>query len=181
MTVKTKLASNKGMSLGEVLVAVLILLLLTGIVAGGIPVAQNAYINVVDCGNAEVLISTSMTVMNSELGGAKEVKVDSAGNVKYFKSSVSGLWSKLENTDDGILITQYAGLVEEIGSTTPSNAYLIVSRKAATDPLHTEYDSVKYADGVFTVSGLRVVRNGETLTDVPVYMIVSLNDVAASE
>jgi len=49
-----KMKSQAGFSLAETLVAILILLLVSVIVANGVPVAQNAYEKVVVGANAKV-------------------------------------------------------------------------------------------------------------------------------
>ena len=55
-----RLNSRTGFTLAEVLITVLILLMITAVVAGGMPVAANAYYKVVDAANAQVLLSTAM-------------------------------------------------------------------------------------------------------------------------
>ena len=71
-----KLKRESGFTLAETLMAVLILLMVSAVVATGIPAAANAYNKAVDAANAHVLLSTMVTALRDELGMAKEVEVD---------------------------------------------------------------------------------------------------------
>ena len=55
-----------GFTLAETLLAVLILLMVSSIVAAGIPSARRAYEKVVLASNAEVLLSTTITTLRHE-------------------------------------------------------------------------------------------------------------------
>lgn len=87
MTIKEKLKNKSGFTLAETLLAVLILLLVSVIVANGIPVAKNVYNNVIVGANAQMLLSTAVTALRNELGTAREVKTDSNETyVTYFNA-----------------------------------------------------------------------------------------------
>ena len=58
-----KLNQQNGFSLAEMLVAILILLMVSSVVAGGVPAASNAYSKAVDAANAQVLLSTAATAL----------------------------------------------------------------------------------------------------------------------
>ncbi len=63
-----KLKKGKaGFSLAETLIAILILLMVSAIVAGAMPAAASAYQKTVDAANAQILLSTAMTVLRDEL------------------------------------------------------------------------------------------------------------------
>ena len=62
--------NSAGFTLTETLVAVLILVLMT---AAALPAAMNAYRNAVDAANAEVLLSTTVNALRSELSTAWNV------------------------------------------------------------------------------------------------------------
>lgn len=81
MAVK-KWKNRKGFTLSEVMIATLIILMVTAIVAQGIPLAQRAYVKVVDSANAQVLLSTTATVLRDELGTASMVET-AASSVTY--------------------------------------------------------------------------------------------------
>ena len=83
-----KLNSRGGFTLAETLLAVLILLMVSVIVATGVPVAKNAYEKVVVAANAQVLLSTAVNTLRDELGTAWDVEVVEEGEtepkIKYF-------------------------------------------------------------------------------------------------
>ena len=60
-SIKRKLNSKKGFTIAEMLVAIIILLMVSSIVASGIPVARDAYEKVVLTSNAEILMSTAIS------------------------------------------------------------------------------------------------------------------------
>ncbi len=99
-----KLKSQAGMTLGEVLISVLILLMLTAIVAEGIPLAQRAYYKVVDSANAQVLLSDTLTVLRDELSMATDVEI--SGSTITYKSGKTGVEMTLNNSADGITMTR---------------------------------------------------------------------------
>ena len=53
---KSKLKNRNGTTLTELLAALLIMLMVTSIVAGGLPAAVRAYRKVVDTANAQILM-----------------------------------------------------------------------------------------------------------------------------
>lgn len=166
---------NGGFTLAETLVAVLILLMVTAVVAAGIPVATNAYFKVVDSANAQVLLSTSITAIRNELEFAKNVEIP-AGDANLtinYVSADTGVKSQIYNSDGGVMLKEYVG-VEGVASP----VRLIVSDKAATKNLTFRYDSVSYSGGIFTFGGLKVLKAGvtEPLAEVDTFMIRSAFD-----
>lgn len=178
--VMKKLKRKDGFTLGEVLIVALILLLLTAIVTAGLPAAQRAYTEVIDSGNAEVLLSTTLTVMQSELSTATDVRTE-GGRVVSYKSGNSGLWSAFASDDgseSGIRLLEYAGDPEST-AVTPKDK-LIVSRKAATAPLFTVFDRIEYSGGVFTIYGLTVKRGTQDMTpEFGNYKVIALNRIGS--
>lgn len=73
MKIRRKLKSRSGFSLAETLVATIILLLVSAIVAEGIPMAKNAYEKVVYAANAKVLLSTAITALRNEFSTAQRI------------------------------------------------------------------------------------------------------------
>ena len=66
--------SRAGFTLAETLICVLILLMVSAIVGAAMPSAANAYKNVVDAANAQVLLSTTLTALRDEFSTAKQVQ-----------------------------------------------------------------------------------------------------------
>lgn len=168
-TVKTigRKLNNKGaFTLAETLVAVLILLMVSSIVAAGIPVAKNACEKVVLTANAELLLSTTISTLRNELGTAQGVvRVDDT-TLTYFNENIGATskitigpyeYADLGKTVNTILYQRYAAVG---GMSAQSDVVRLISRQASTDDLYPTYDSVTYEDGVITFSNLKVNQPG---------------------
>lgn len=166
---KKKLHNSSGFTLAETLLAVLILLMVSAIVAAGIPSAKNAYEKVVLASNAEVLLSTTITTLRNELGTAQDVKAPKPGDpvdttITYYNPT-RGASSKLYVASGGehdkeIMFQRYFsadGLVKADYAAAP-----LVSSKTATQDLYVTYTSVTYDKGIVTFSGLSVNRTSGT-------------------
>ena len=152
--------SRRGFTLVETLVALLILVIMSGIVIMGIPVAFDTYTKAVDGSNAQVLLSTTTSELRNEFGLAQDARTE--GGTLYYMTG-DGYWASLENTNQGIKKHVYLG-VEPGGTEAEGSPVLLVSRSAQTDALRVKFDSVAYADGVFTVNGLKVGRANDANT-----------------
>ena len=172
-----KLNQQNGFSLAEMLVAILILLMVSSVVAGGVPAASNAYSKAVDAANAQVLLSTAATALRDELGTAKNVSIEGT-TIRYY-SADNGNYSEL--TVDGsdekkpvILLTSYLGEKIRNSTTDPSAGsgatttygageetvqWELVSQAAITKKLGLKYESVKYNNGIITFTDLKVLKN----------------------
>ena len=124
MTAGRKLHSRRGFTLAEMLATVLILLMVSAIVAAGIPAAVRAYEKVVRSANAEVLLSTSVSALRSELGTAREITVTDGSVLQYYherSGSFRSLYPDNGSEKRGILMLRdYLGLPEETGAGTGS-------------------------------------------------------------
>lgn len=108
MKAREKLNSRAGFTLAETLLAVLILLLVSTIVATGMPVARTAYEKVVLTSNAETLLTTAISALRNELGTAWKVEqLKDENGVTYFSAS-TGTRSKLYIENGTIKILDYA-------------------------------------------------------------------------
>ena len=179
-----KLNQQNGFSLAEMLVAVLILLMVSAVVAGGVPAASNAYSKAVDAANAQVLLSTAATALRDELGTARNVSIsDDKKTVRYY-SADNGNYSELSlGEKDGrsvIMLTSYLG--EEVtnpdsdasggsasatiyGTTEDTVQWELVSSAAITKKLGLTYDSVSYDNGIITFTNLKVLKNSTVLAE----------------
>jgi len=166
-----KLRNNAGFSLAEMLLAMLILLLATGIVAGGIPAAANAYYKAVDGANAQILLSTTKTCLRDELALASEIKVsDDQKTVSY--TGADGRTYEIYNTNNtegvqGIMVKD---------TSVNGTEHFLVSSAAATPSLHAVYDKISYDDdkGIVTVFGLKVMRKDVTIISLEEVCIQSI-------
>jgi len=168
---ENKKRAHSGFTLAETLIAVLLLLMATAIVAGGMPVAQRAYYDVVDTANAEVLFSTTITALQDELGSTQGFALTKSGegdaaiySLNYYRSASqqhrrAELMNGKEAAKDGS---------KGITINYPNDAVQrkLVSVAASTKRLHTEFDSITYDNTkqVFVVSGLKVVREKDNAT-----------------
>ncbi len=89
-----KLRSQNGFSLTEMLVTTLILGLVSTLMVTGIQSAIDVYHKTVDCANAQVALSTTVTALREELGTATAVK-DSTGRQIIYLSD-EGYWASIE-------------------------------------------------------------------------------------
>ena len=156
---ESKLKSRSGFTLAETLLAILILLLVSSIVAQGIPVARNVYNRVVLGANAQVLLSTTVTALRDELGTAWDVTAGTDNSLTYFSADI-GSRSKLWVATNTIQIQEYVA-TEGLNTETASvgSARALVSEKAATRELRVTYNEATCADGVVTIKGLGVYRD----------------------
>ena len=181
-----KLNQQNGFSLAEMLVAVLILLMVSAVVAGGIPAASNAYSKAVDAANAQVLLSTAATALRDELGTAKNVSIsknfgisDDKGTVRYY-SADNGNYSELsigeKDNRSVIMLTSYLGETIEDADSDASDITLgtgsnivqweLVSSAAITKKLGLTYEAVGFDNGIITFTNLQVLKNSNVLAEV---------------
>ena len=159
---ESKLKSRSGFTLAETLLAILILLLVSSIVAQGIPVARNVYNRVVLGANAQVLLSTTVTALRDELGTAWDVTAGTDNSLTYFSADIgsrSKLW--VDAATKTIQIQEYVATDGLNTDTTHSvgSPRALVSEKAATRELRVTYNEATCADGVVTIKGLGVYRD----------------------
>ena len=138
-SLKKRMENRSGFTLAEVLMAVLILAMVAGIVAAGVPAAVRAYRSVKDAGNADVLLSTTMTRLRDELGTADILSVDGT-TVTYTAST--GTRSVLSlvttGTSPGIWLQEYDDVVTD--PTERAKYYRrLVSREASNGDLYVTY------------------------------------------
>ena len=87
-----KLKDNKGLTLTELLCAIIVMLLVTGVMVVGIRLGTQAYVKSVSMSEAQQLCSTITTIVNDELRYTSTV---------YFKGSDVGIFSKNQGGSAG--------------------------------------------------------------------------------
>ena len=164
---KQKLHNKSGFTLAETLLAVLILLLVSAIVATGIPSAKNAYEKVVLASNAEVLLSTTISSLRNELGTAQDVTTNDTVITYYNKAAETTskicLYrdlgaDKASDPDGTIMYQRYAATALSVGG----EVTRLVSKAASNNNLYVTYESVKYDKGIITFRHLKVCRETDT-------------------
>ena len=156
-TIKKSFRDKRGFSLAEVLIAILLVLMMTSIVAAGMPAATNAYYIIVDSANAQTLLSTTMTSMRDELSSAKiESCSDSDKEIVFIGSD--GSKTSITSESDGIYINPYL----ELGASSSAYKRLLVSKAAANKNLYAAFDSIAYVSDNcrVVISGLKVFKDG---------------------
>lgn len=179
-TVK-RIKSSRAFTLAEALVAVIILLLVSAIVAAGIPAAARAYERVVIASDAHVLLSTTMSSLRNEMLTAKNVEEKEGGKAVIFYNESLGTESMIySDSDTGrIMIKRYAAkeVIEDAEDSTPQP---LVSDEASDydeetgKGLYATFSTVSYNKDkkVVTFHDI-VVKNGDDETTVkrPAYSI----------
>ena len=169
-----KLKNQSGFSLAETLLAVLILLLVSMLMANGIPVVRTVYKNVTVGANARVLLSTTISALRNELGTAKDIVVDSSGmSVSYYSVDTHATSTIYLNGEPGkkptIMIREYTD--DGVYSGTTDTRRNLVSHSAANKDLYVTYTGITAGTGInkdiVTFNGLQVKRESkdEVMTD----------------
>ena len=184
-----KRSGKSGFTLAETLITVLLLLMVSSIVAAGIPVARNVYEKVLVSANAEVLLSTSVSALRSELGTARTVSVSDDGSISYYSGS-TGSYSRIYPDNNNaekpgiLMIAEYmtgiTGTGEEpAGGMSAPIVRQLVTDAAATGDLFITYESAALTDGgIVEISGLSVRRKSapdESVTDADLLSIRAFN------
>lgn len=159
-----KRAGNKGgFSLAETLLAVLILLLVSVIVATGMPAATNAYNKIVLGANARTMLSTAITALHDEIGTARDVKkVEGKEGITYFNASTGAKAQISLNEDYAIQIQDYMTLSDDLIHDTGAKkgeGHELVSGAGFTPRMYVTYKTIDYSDGIVSIEELKVCRS----------------------
>lgn len=180
-TIGQKLKRSAGLSLAETLLTVLILLLVSGVVATGMPAAVKAYRNAIDAANAQVVLSATVNALRSELSTARDVKVD--GTTITYTDADTGSRSRIYIGTDGkgnkkIMRQEYEvdsdlDFLSGMDALQPDPHPLLPDAVAKTTMDGKSLMTVTYttldppAGGVLTIPGLSVKRGESTLAEMP--------------
>ena len=194
---KERLRDRRGFTIVELMVTLLILVMVTGVVAGGIPVAVNAYEQAVDVANAQVLLSTTITALRNELEMATEVASAGTDGVTFFCDNASTpSYTRIRNStnadaEPGIWLEPY--LKQEGSSYTANSAYarllvpgIKINNRQFNKPqktmLQAVFASITYdsAAKMFTVTGLKVQRGDQVFAEAATFHIRALSVTAGS-
>lgn len=176
--IKNKIYNGSGMTVLETLMSMFILLMVTAVVATGIPAAVQAYSKVLDSANAQLLISTAMTKLRDQLEVADEIVVsqerDDSGIpygeltiITYKTNNYGKSRIYLDRESHAVRLWEY---IEDLtndardAAITAKTNRLLVSRKASNDNLYLTYTSISsYNDASKTITfhGL-VVKKDDT-------------------
>lgn len=186
---------EQGFTLAETMLALLIVVMLTGIVATGIPVAYNTYRQVVDDSNAQLALSTTATALRDELGLAVDVKTASNGTVFY--KTGEGNWATIDNGASGsagLVKRVYAETVDGFNPNSPGTAVstdlvpsISITGSSAGEQLRVQmvgnegsapFITYENNTGVFTVHGVEVLVGGVSTESIGDYKVKKIFDFA---
>lgn len=175
--IKNKIFNGSGMTVLETLMSMFILLMVTAVVATGIPAAVQAYSKVLDSANAQLLISTAMTKLRDQLEVADEIVVSQdTDDPAYPYAELTTITYMTNNGKSRIYLDSDSHAVrlweyiEDLtndarnAAITAKTNRLLVSRKASNDNLYLTYTSISsYDDASKTITfhGL-VVKKDDT-------------------
>lgn len=159
---RDKNRAKKGFTLVEMMLALLIFVALTCIVAMGIPVAFQTYQKVVKASDAQMALSTTSSALQGELGSATAVLLDGT-TVSAFQGE-DGYWKKIANGegegDNGL--SETFGYIDgspakfvAFGTDSPQP---LVPAKSIAEGLKVSVGSITYdaSNQCFTVTNLQV-------------------------
>ena len=133
-----KLNRHSGFSLAETLVALIIILLVSSVVAAGLPAAERAYLRILESANAQMFLSTTLTELRDELATASEIDTSTPGTIA-FVNPITGKSKITFDSSKGFMIQTYLDLNDNEGTNEGTNPpQPLVSDKARTDSLKIE-------------------------------------------
>ena len=159
------LQSNHGFTLAETLMTVLILLMVASVLATGVPAAARTMNKIVETAHAQVLLSTTITVLRDELTTAKanSIAIDEEKKITYI--DCNGIKSVIFVKNDGIYIKK---------PSTSETETLLISKEAANKNLFSTYTSFDYANRIVTINGISVKKAETTLSGDPITLKIKV-------
>ena len=144
MKLVQKLKGKQGVTMAEVLLALLLVGLMLLFLGGGTTVLQDAYYKITLRAEAQTLLSTVATSVSEELRNADNIVVnnESERNVISFFSTKRGYDISLINRDNMIYI--------KAGSTEEEQEVPLSSKKSMTNGLNVRLEDLTYEDHVLS-------------------------------
>lgn len=164
-----KLRSQNGMTLTELLAAIVILGMIGTVLGGGVMMVKNVYQRTQEQADAEQALSLTAQLMTDEFANALEVK-NSAGTsatgelvTPLLRSGNSHLWLHFSATD-----WSGTGIEKWYGDYTYDDAYnkiSLLTQAAISDEYYTAFDGYTYSEetACFTVQNLAIYRKKDTM------------------
>ena len=145
----------------ETIVAMLLVVLMSGMMVTGIRLAVKVYTTTVDKANAQVLLTTTETILRNELSSAKKITVRDDKKAVTYQNSVTGQKWEISSPDTDILKIQNGKTDEK----------RLIAETTGTKNLHISFDKIELSTDrrYITVSGLRVTKGTQTLAGSETY------------
>lgn len=195
-----KIRNNKGFTLTETLLTVILVLLMTGAVAAGISIMNRTIRRIQNKANAEVLLSTTLTLISSDLKNTVAVVPDGEKTedgwetVKLLEIRENGTYAWIGIVNDSDSDSSAAGsdaenggirkkyYTETVNTDTGDREYQdtdisigYVTKQAKTDTLYTTIGSITYSNHVLTIHDLEVKNtNDETQAKLDSFSVAAL-------
>ena len=185
------LRSQKGFSLTELLVTLVLVGLITTAVAGGIGMVARSYTKVVDRADAEQLLSTTVSRITDELSFAEPYSATKPvnapdGKTVEFVSGLTGMRVRItaKGTGEGASaadsLHMYYYYVKESADADLKDIPLYDSK--LKDRMTVTYKTINYNNGLFTIEKLGVTLKGKTdpIVMIDRYTVSRINDQSQS-
>lgn len=165
---RLRLKDRHGVTLVEMLLTTMILLMVSAVVAGGVPAAANAYLKILDAANAQILLSNTVTSLRSELAVATNVETNDSNEVTSYTGGGSGWKKKLINSAEGIKTDDTVSDAGAMGRGVQLLVPKAMSGTVRTSALVSSFESITYdkITGVFTIKALTVKKGDQTLAEI---------------
>lgn len=173
-----KVKKNAGFTLGEVLVAVVILVLIT---AGIMPAAVRAYKNAVDAANAQALLSTTVDALRGELSTAWNVKSVDATSITYQSADTGSRTKMYVEGEKKIMLQEYDDFVNTWLDTTeikkPEERELVSAAMRVTtenpdNSMTVVYSAIIPGTDYITITDLTVKRGSNVIAKLTAPLII---------
>jgi len=129
---KRKAKSRSAFTLAETLVAILIMLMVSSVVATGIPVARRAYESVEMAANSELLLSSTISTLRNELSLAKDIKIEGTDKTSVsYLNPATGTMSRIY-MDGGKIMYKMNAAVDGISTGDTNPATRLMSNALST-------------------------------------------------
>ena len=169
---------QQGFTLTEMLVTTLILVLASTLMATGIPVAIDTFHKTVDTANAQLAMSTTITVLKTEIGLATDVKLVSKDNKQYiyYYNENDGCWAYITNAQNEN--QTYHSPVKQLlkGLPTPSNPLETLQKDGVCTPLLSDASVDNNLSTVIT----NITQNDSTSINIGLNVTDKSNNLLAS-
>lgn len=172
-----RLRGRAGFTLAETMIAVLILLMVSSIVAGGVPLAMNAYREVLSAANAETLLTSAVIRLRDELSEATDITVGSNSETITY-TDANGIRTMLYSGGEGKSVMLEYTLEGAVRSR------VMLSDGASEQNLYIDYGgtpdpAIVYSDGVIVIRNLSVKSGTRVLASLNELKIRVLADVVS--
>ena len=153
---------KSGFTLAETLLAMMLLLIASALLASGIPVAFNAYKKVTLTAEANVLISTTMTELRDKLAFSEDVTVEGK-SVVFTSNNGRNYTLSFDSDREGLYLLDSSDTDYDPknGDAYISDSHMLVSDEAAVRELCVDYSEVRIAGNVLIFENLNVYRKGD--------------------